>query len=90
MPIGHAKGKVWLWMRVTADKYSLPIVTADTARELAKKCGVLPNTIHHHINLHKRGVLGSYPLYIRVVLEEECDGQDSYSQTADGQDTADV
>ena len=29
----------YLWMAVEADEYELPIAIADTARELAEKCG---------------------------------------------------
>lgn len=68
---GIKKGISYVWMRVTEDEYALPIVIADSSRELARKCGVKLNTIHHHISQHASGRVQGYPKYIRVVLEEE-------------------
>ena len=65
------KGKVYVWMRVTEDKYSLPIVIADTGEELARKCEVKLNTIHRYISLFESGVKKGYPKYVRVILREE-------------------
>lgn len=73
MPKGRKNGVSFVWMRVTADKYSLPIVIADTGRELARKCAVKSNTVFHHISLHESGRAKGYPKYIRVVLEGEDD-----------------
>lgn len=69
------KDRVYVWMLVTQDRYSLPLLICDTGRELAKACGVKPNTVFHHISLHESGRLKGYPKYIRVVLEKgESDG----------------
>lgn len=38
--MSKAKENPWIWMLVTDDEYELPIVTADTAEELAKKMGL--------------------------------------------------
>lgn len=85
------KGKVYVWMQVTEDKYSLPIVIADTSEELARKCGVKLNTIHHYISLFASGKKHGFPKYIRVVLrEEDLDEQNSGCEAAAGPDSGDV
>lgn len=35
----------YLWMCVEADEYELPLAVADTAKELAEKCGVTTNNV---------------------------------------------
>lgn len=35
----------YLWIKVTHDEYELPVAVADTARELARMCGVTVSTI---------------------------------------------
>ncbi len=50
---------VRIWMKVTSDKYELPLAVADTARELAEICGVKENNIvsaisHFKAKKHKR------------------------------------
>ena len=35
-----------IWLKVTNDKYELPVAVADSAEELAKLCGVKVNNIH--------------------------------------------
>lgn len=35
----------YLWMEVETDEYELPLVVADTAKELAEKC----NTTKHNV-----------------------------------------
>ena len=35
-----------VWMKVTTDELELPEVVADTAGELAKKCGVTVSTVY--------------------------------------------
>ena len=73
MPNGVKKGIAYVWMCLSDDKYSLPIVIADTSRELARKCGVKLNTIHHYINLYEKGVFRGNPKYIRVIIKEDDD-----------------
>ena len=34
-----------VWMKVTKDKYELPLVVADSCKELASMCGVAMSTI---------------------------------------------
>lgn len=67
----NMKGRVRMYMRVTEDEFSLPIVTADTSRELALKCDVQDNTIRHNISMHQTGKVSGYPKYVRVVIDEE-------------------
>lgn len=38
--------KVLVWMAVTADKFELPIVVKDTARELAEYLGISTETVY--------------------------------------------
>ena len=70
----YQHGKIYVWMQVTADRYSLPIVVADSSRELAMKCGVKHNTVRHNISMHESGRYKGYPKYIRVILEDDEDG----------------
>lgn len=44
-----------VWMEVTKDKYELPVAVADTAKELAEKCGVKPKAIERACWAHKKG-----------------------------------
>ena len=59
-----------LYMKVTADKYELPIAVADTAVELAKMVGVTPNSVHRAIHLTNIGAVKKSK-YIKVVLQSE-------------------
>ena len=36
---------MYVWMKVSDDKYELPEVIADSSKELAAKCGIATNTI---------------------------------------------
>lgn len=39
-----------VYMKVTKDKFELPIVVADSAYELARLCGVNVSTIMHSVS----------------------------------------
>lgn len=39
-----------IWMKVTKDKYELPLIVADTAEELAQKCGTSANNIRSTVS----------------------------------------
>lgn len=39
-----------IWMEVTTDKYELPLKVADTGGELARMCGLSPDTIYSSIS----------------------------------------
>lgn len=61
-----------IWMKVTKDEFELPIVVADTAGELAEKCGVKRKTILSWIS-HYRGKKGEWKWcpYIRIDVEDD-------------------
>lgn len=50
--------KVLVWMAVTADKFELPIVVKDTARELAEYLGISTETVYKSSRLSELN--GSY------------------------------
>ena len=52
------KKRSLVWMAVTADKYELPIVIKDTARELAEYLGLSTETVYKSSRLS--GLNGSY------------------------------
>jgi len=59
---------VYIWMKVTDDKYELPVLIADSAEELASSVGVSPNTIYSaicHAEQRKR-----HSIYQRIKLKE--------------------
>ena len=56
-----------VWLKVSSDKYELPLAVADTAVELATLCGVTVNTIYSQMSRVKAGVLASCP-YICVTI----------------------
>lgn len=62
-----------IWLRVSQDKYELPEVVADSAQELAYKCGTSVNTIRSTMSHYNRGLL-KWRKYIRIEVEEESDG----------------
>lgn len=59
------------WMRVTRDKYELPIAIADTAKQLAEICGVTTNSIYSAYCRVNRN--GGFTAYKRIELEDEDD-----------------
>ena len=63
----------YLWMKVTNDKYQLPLVVADTSSQLAELCGVNKEVIFRQINRQKKNPKVK-PRYIRVeYMDEEFD-----------------
>ena len=57
-----------IWMAVTADKYELPLVVCDTARELAEKCGVSKETVKTAAYRGRNGKRSDRK-YVRVIVE---------------------
>lgn len=53
-----------LYMKVTNDKYELPVAVADTGRELAEMVGTTKNTIFSSISK-------GYRQYQRVEVEDD-------------------
>lgn len=55
-----------LYMKVTRDKYELPLVVADGLCELSRIVGVKPSTISHSINKNWKR-----PTYVKVEIEDD-------------------
>lgn len=53
-----------LYMRVTSDKYELPIAVADSKKELAEMQGLTPSTVRSAYSLKTK-------TYIEVEVEDE-------------------
>ena len=62
-------GKIKIYMKVTKDRYSLPVAVADSAKELAALCGVSPNAIYSGFSHEKRGDWKSP--YVKVVVDDD-------------------
>ncbi len=60
---------ITLWMKVTHDKYELPVAVADTAGQLALMVGCSVNAIHSGISNARRG--GYRCQYVKVEIEED-------------------
>lgn len=58
-----------LWLKVTNDKYELPLIVADSAKELAEQLGKRTNNIYSAISKARRR--GKNPVYRKVVVEDE-------------------
>lgn len=55
----------YLWLLVEADEYELPLIVADTARELAEKCGTTKHNVEAFVHKRSTGkIRGSK--YIKV------------------------
>lgn len=61
-----------VWMKVTKDKYQIPLILADSAPELARQCGATINTIRSSASHYKSGRI-KYPSYISVDIAESED-----------------
>jgi hypothetical protein len=61
--------KVIVWMKVTNDKYELPVLVADSAPELAKMLGCSPNNICSSLShaKHRR----QNTTYRKVVINDD-------------------
>lgn len=57
-----------IWLKVTHDKYELPIAVADSAKELAELTGCSENNIHSSRSHSKMD--GRWTPYRRVEIEE--------------------
>lgn len=45
----------YYWLCVEADEYELPLVVADTARELAEKCGTNKHNVETFVSKQSSG-----------------------------------
>ena len=61
-----------VWMEVSADKYELPVVMADSAKELAKMCGKRESTIRTSASRYNRGKEKGRFCRYRSIKFEEC------------------
>ena len=59
----------YVWMKVTNDKYELPVLVADSAPELAKMLGCSPNNIYSSLSHAKHGRQNSP--YRKVLINKE-------------------
>ena len=59
-----------LYLRVTKDKYELPVAVADSPRELAKMCGVSRASILSILSHVKAGQIRN-SIYKMVEVEDE-------------------
>lgn len=58
----------YYWLKVTQDKYELPLVVAENRQELADMCGIKLNSLDHTISVCKKK--GYKSGYVRVLKEE--------------------
>lgn len=59
----------YVYMKITRDKFELPVAVAETEKELAIICGVRTGTIKRII--HKSKMRGHKCSYIKVIVEED-------------------
>lgn len=59
----------YLWMKVSMDKYELPLIVCDSAAELARRIGVPQVNIRSAISKAKRR--GYRCKYVKVAIDEE-------------------
>lgn len=59
-----------IWLKVSHDKYELPLAVADTAEELAKICGTSKNNIASEASKYDKGTL-PFTKYRRIVCDDE-------------------
>lgn len=61
--------KVLVWMAVTPDKFELPIVVKDTARELAEYLGISTETVYKSSKRENGVNTGRRILSVNIELE---------------------
>lgn len=59
----------YYWLLVEADEYELPLVVADTARELAEKCGTTKHNVETFVSKESNGRIKGTK-YVKVRREE--------------------
>ena len=59
-----------IWMKVTKDKYELPIAVADSPMELARILGISSNTINSSISHVKTGKIKT-SVFKKVEVDDE-------------------
>ena len=58
-----------LWMKVTDDKYELPIAIAESRAKLARKLGIKTNSIAAAIYRAKK--TGHRQIFVEVIVDDE-------------------
>lgn len=58
-----------IWMKLTNDKYQLPLIVADSAVELARLCNTTSNNVVSTNSHYRKGRIIN-PSYICVTIEE--------------------
>ena len=58
-----------IWMMVTLDEYELPLVVADSAGDLARILGTVPDNIYS--NIHHCRAAGYRCKYVKVEVDDE-------------------
>ena len=58
-----------VYMKVTKDRFELPIVVADSAYELARLCGVTVSTVMHSVSKTSKRVVNNSQ-YKRVWVDD--------------------
>ena len=53
-----------VWMKVTKDKYELPVAVADSANELARILNTTANNVNSSLSK-------GYGTYVKVVIDDE-------------------
>lgn len=61
---------MFLWLMITTDKYELPLIVADSPRELAKFVGVSYQNIKTCIYLKNKGKI-AYSKYVKVEVDDD-------------------
>jgi len=61
----------YLWLKVTLDKYELPLAVAETSEELARLVGVSGNAVRVGRSQEKRGWKRSSYKKVRIDEDEE-------------------
>lgn len=59
----------YYWLLVEADEYELPLVVADTARELAEKCDTTKHNVETFVSKNSNGRIKGTK-YLKVRREE--------------------
>ena len=59
-----------VYLKVSHDKYELPLVVADSVREMAEICGVPENNISSLISKYEHGIL-KWTSFRKVVIPED-------------------
>lgn len=61
---------MFLWLMITTDKYELPLIVADSPKELAKLAGVSYQNIKTSIYLKNKGKI-EYSKYVKVEVDDD-------------------